>query len=477
MNQSERIPETAAAGVAAADGSGVQAVAPPLPLITEGAIPDIRWIRDERENVYLAFILLLNGLVFAGLLFALARWPRETLTLLLFVLPFVLLSWIGWKLLYSLLYGHSVRVGPNQYPHLHRLFVAASQRLGIHEPVVLVLHGQGLVELLLAKRFTRRGVIILTSNLFDSLKERPSSRELMMVIGIQLGHIMAGHYRFWFLKDVIGSFAIGFHAAWKRRCMLTADRIGLLVAGDLYSAQQGLLVLTVGDTLAAGTNLDEIREQREELFDSVWTWIRLLFDTYPFLVDRLVSLEKFCARLESFHELAPARAGAIRLDHQVVRSAPIFIIHGHDRLSLLELKNFLFTKFPNVMPLVMAEDPAGAFTLPEKLETVAAQVYGAIALVTPDDAIPEIVADAPGTNRARQNVVLEIGWFWARLGRQRCLLLRKGQVDLPSDLAGVEWHDFERSPTECSENIREFLGRLEPAAPVKAMISTSFGSG
>jgi hypothetical protein len=59
--------------------------------------------------------------------------------------------------------------------------------------VVLVSHGGGLVELLLAKRFPRRGVIILTSNLFESREDRPSSRELMMVIGIQLGPIMAGH--------------------------------------------------------------------------------------------------------------------------------------------------------------------------------------------------------------------------------------------------------------------------------------------
>lgn len=88
-----------------------------------------------------------------------------------------------------------------------------------------------------------------------------------MIVGRQLGHIMAGHYRFWFLKDVVGVLAIGFHAAWKRRCHFTADRIGLLVTGDLLVAEQGLLILAVGDTLAAGTNIDDLQAQRDEHFD------------------------------------------------------------------------------------------------------------------------------------------------------------------------------------------------------------------
>jgi Zn-dependent protease with chaperone function len=450
------------------NGGTLQSVGPAVPFIDEGAIPDIRGIRDEWEHFYLGFIIAVNVIVWSAALVFVWAYPQAAMIALLFAAPLALLSWIAWKLTYSMIYGHSVRVGPNQYPQIDRLVRAAAQRLGIQEPTVLVLNGHGIVELFLAKRFTRRGVIILTSNLFEAMKERSSSRELMMVVGRQLGHIMAGHYRFWFLKDVVGALAIGFHAAWKRRCHFTADRIGLLVTGDLLAAEQGLLIVAVGDTLAAGTNIDELQVQRDEHFDDVWTWIRLTFEHYPYLVDRVVRLRRFATAMLASHALQPSRIGAIRLQHQVIRSLPVFIIHGHDRGSLLELKNFLFTKFPNVMPLVMAEDTMAAATLPEKLEAIAGQVSGAIALVTPDDLqVTGNAGDATGPGRARQNVVLEIGWFWARLGRERCLLLRKGEVDLPSDLSGIEWQQFIRTPTECSESIRDFLNRFDAPAAMR----------
>jgi predicted nucleotide-binding protein len=39
--------------------------------------------------------------------------------------------------------------------------------------------------------------------------------------------------------------------------------------------------------------------------------------------------------------------------------------------------------------------------------------------------------------RARQNVVLELGYFLAKLGRSRVCALYKGNVELPSDYDGV----------------------------------------
>jgi hypothetical protein len=49
-----------------------------------------------------------------------------------------------------------------------------------------------LIALLVAKRFSRRGFIIVTSDLMGALIEGGTSRELMMLIGRQLGHIKPG---------------------------------------------------------------------------------------------------------------------------------------------------------------------------------------------------------------------------------------------------------------------------------------------
>jgi predicted nucleotide-binding protein len=48
-----------------------------------------------------------------------------------------------------------------------------------------------------------------------------------------------------------------------------------------------------------------------------------------------------------------------------------------------------------------------------------------------------------GTARARQNVILEIGYFMGQLGKERVRLLVRDNVEIPSDLQGIlyEKHD------------------------------------
>jgi predicted nucleotide-binding protein len=60
-----------------------------------------------------------------------------------------------------------------------------------------------------------------------------------------------------------------------------------------------------------------------------------------------------------------------------------------------------------------------------------------VVVLTPDD-IGSARADSSNERpRARQNVVLELGYFIGRLGRSKVCALYKGGVELPSDLHGV----------------------------------------
>ena len=45
--------------------------------------------------------------------------------------------------------------------------------------------------------------------------------------------------------------------------------------------------------------------------------------------------------------------------------------------------------------------------------------------------------------RARQNVTREMFWFAGRLGRDRVCALRKGDVEMPSDFAGVGYIEMD----------------------------------
>lgn len=141
----------------------------------------------------------------------------------------------------------------------------------------------------------------------------------------------------------------------------------------------------------------------------------------------------------------------------------VLLIHGHanDR-NLLQawLRNEALAK-----PLVMAQQFSAGQTLPEKFEQLAASSDAAVALVTPDD-LGLAVRDTPKRKnaveqlRARQNVWVEVGWFWGRLGRERILLLVRGDVEIPSDLDGIEVHRYSRSPRERAQQIRAFLAQV-----------------
>jgi predicted nucleotide-binding protein len=101
----------------------------------------------------------------------------------------------------------------------------------------------------------------------------------------------------------------------------------------------------------------------------------------------------------------------------------------------------------------------------EKFERVSGDLVGAIALMTPDDEAVALNKPGSAAARARQNVVMEIGWVWGKLGRQKCLLMKRGDVEVPSDLAGVDMLTFNRTPGECFAAIHAFVEHLAQVQP------------
>jgi hypothetical protein len=346
---------------------------------------------------------------------------------------------------------------------IHSLVTQASDILKIDAPTVFILQGHGIFELFVARRYSRRGILMITSNMLDDLTEHRSSRELMFFIGRQLGLIATGYFRFWTLKHTIGQFSFFFYWAWKRHAHMTADRIGLLVAGDLYAAEQALLILTAGSGIAPNTNFQALKEQRTELFEHFWSWIHIAFSSYPYMVDRLIRMREFAiaAKKGGIQSNAPVALGALPIAHRPIRAIPLMIVHGHDHACRMELENFLLRNFPHVKPITMIDKSDSAYTLPEKFERMAEGVRGALAILTPDDLALTLKTNTESV-RARQNVIFEVGWFSAKFGRGKCLLLVRGDVEIPSDLSGVEMHRFLSSPIEKSETLREFIATLEP---------------
>jgi hypothetical protein len=137
------------------------------------------------------------------------------------------------------------------------------------------------------------------------------------------------------------------------------------------------------------------------------------------------------------------------------RPSKVLLIHGHAK-DRVELETWLqHQKLAD--PVVMGQQFTAGQTLPEKFEYLAGEADAAIALATPDDLASTVSRAEVTRARARQNVWVEAGWFWGRLGRSRVLLLVRGDVEIPSDLDGIEYHSYQQSVLELAPKVQSFL--------------------
>lgn len=113
----------------------------------------------------------------------------------------------------------------------------------------------------------------------------------------------------------------------------------------------------------------------------------------------------------------------------------VFIVHGHDN----EAKETVARLVENlgIEATILHEQTNRGKTIPEKFEEHASKAGFAIILLTPDDVGRSKDEKDEFKPRARQNVVLELGYFWAMLGRDRMCVLYKEGVELPSDIHGI----------------------------------------
>lgn len=112
----------------------------------------------------------------------------------------------------------------------------------------------------------------------------------------------------------------------------------------------------------------------------------------------------------------------------------VFIIHGHDEVVKTEVKDLLTTaKVPNI--ILHQEMDKSRHVLTKFLDNASKAGY-AVAILTPDDLTAE------GYYRARQNVILEIGYFIGVLGIDRVRMLVKDNIDIPSDLSGILYEKY-----------------------------------
>jgi len=115
-------------------------------------------------------------------------------------------------------------------------------------------------------------------------------------------------------------------------------------------------------------------------------------------------------------------------------SSDVFVVHGHDQGIKEAVARFLEKLGLN--PVILHERPNAGRTLIEKFSDYS-DVHFAVVLLTADDVGKARGESDPPRARARQNVILELGYFLGKLGRSRVCALYETGVEIPSDYQGV----------------------------------------
>lgn len=201
--------------------------------------------------------------------------------------------------------GSAVKVSEKQFPEVHALHAKAAEILGITAPPLFIIEAPYINAYTLGTD-DGRSFVLLTRALVDVA----SDRELMFIIGHELGHVKSQHVLYGTMAIFLANAGLFAGAAfpgiqllalpirvalnaWFRRSEITCDRAGLICTQDLNAARKALLLTGCGSReLADRIDLDEFAKQGDEASASYGKWGEL-WTSHPYLPKRIHACELF----------------------------------------------------------------------------------------------------------------------------------------------------------------------------------------
>ena len=193
-------------------------------------------------------------------------------------------------------------------------------------------------------------------------------------------------------------------------------------------------------------NAGNFRNASPTAFDSM-LGSNLSTDNYgQALHDLIIRLNEYIGELQTtifLHEPSGSPPSNIKNKS----SNKVFIVHGHNHPLKHELAHSLQNAGLDVT--ILHEQPSRGMTLIEKFAAHAQDAGFAVVLLTADDIGTEKPPEGLPLltpmlkKRARQNVVFELGFFIALLGRDRVCALYETGVEWPSDLTGIAYVEYD----------------------------------
>ncbi len=139
-----------------------------------------------------------------------------------------------------------------------------------------------------------------------------------------------------------------------------------------------------------------------------------------------------------------------------VERKKVFVGHGHDEGAREQLELILHRL--GLHPFVLSNTGGGGRTIIEALENETGPRPGrarfGIVLMTPDDVgYAKRDGESEAEPRARQNVVMEMGMLISAIGRKNVAILKKGHLEVPSNVDGIIYLSF-------NEHVKEIVPKL-----------------
>ena len=158
--------------------------------------------------------------------------------------------------------------------------------------------------------------------------------------------------------------------------------------------------------------------------------------------NKIENLESLADKVELIKsEIEIAASIPVIIDRSKADITNIFIVHGHNTAIQQSVARTI--EKLGLIPIILHEQANAGKTVIEKFETHSNVGFAIILLTDDDEGKSKTEIDLK--KRARQNVVLELGYFIGKLGRSKVLPLYSEGVELPSDIHGLLYVPLDKS--------------------------------
>ena len=145
-------------------------------------------------------------------------------------------------------------------------------------------------------------------------------------------------------------------------------------------------------------------------------------------------IENLKILLEKIDFLTSINSNEKKIPSNKIEKNNVFIVHGHDNEVKEKVARFIERLGFN--PIIIQEQIGRNNSIMDQIELHSNVGYGII-LYTPCDIGSRNIENVPLKNRARQNVVFEHGLLVGKIGRENICVLKKGEIELPTDWSGI----------------------------------------